>query len=111
MKDPRKLPESLGQIWPAAWASPGQSRATAGPGHFSASQVVEKQKKQVADSDYDAQQWKNEQNQRLALICSLLRYVWTFHEAQRAELGAAGLILRGRLSHKPACGAARSASI
>lgn len=31
-------------------------------------------------------------NQRLALIAALLRYVWTFNEDQRAELGVAGPI-------------------
>ncbi|WP_421056795.1 hypothetical protein [Leisingera sp. D0M16] len=41
----------------------------------------------------------------------MLRYVWTFHEAQRAELGVAGPIPSRGLSQEPDCGAVLSASI
>jgi len=67
--------------------------------------------KQVADKE-NRPKWQFwQEKQRLALFCSLLRYVWTSNEAQRAEFSVAGLSHGGRLSPKPACEAAQSASI
>ncbi|QEP30415.1 glycoside hydrolase family 104 protein [Pukyongiella litopenaei] len=48
--------------------------------------------------------------QRLTLICSLLRYVWSFHEARRAELASPGQSRQGCIGRTPANEEARSAA-
>ena len=95
---------SRGMVW--------HSRATTpATGHFGASGSLKNMASQGSDTLELLKRQFWQLNQRLALICSLLRYVWTFHEAQRAELGVAGPIPSRGLSQKPGCGAALSASI
>lgn len=108
MNEARTPPILPGRSWPAAWATLGQSRATAGPEAISA---LENRASQGAATPQltKCQFWQL--NQRLALIAALLREVWTFYEDRRAELGVAGPNHQGGLSQKPAYGAAQSASI
>jgi hypothetical protein len=108
MNEGRTTPILPGQSWPAAWATLGQSRSTAGPEAIS---PLENRSSQGSDTLelLKCQFWQL--NQRLALIAALLRYVWTFYEDRRAELGVAGPNHQGGLSQKPANEAAQSASI
>ena len=49
-------------------------------------------------------------NKGFALVCSLLRGVWTLYEVRRTELALGSLFFRGKLYQKPANKVAHSAS-
>lgn len=54
---------------------------------------------------------KRLRNKGEALVCSLLRYVWSFYEVRRAELALASFFYRGKRCQKPAIKAAQGATL
>ena len=78
MNEGRTTPILPGQSWPAAWATLGQSRSTAGPEAISAQENRAPQGAATSKLT-KCQFWQL--NQRLALIAALLRGVWNKSEA------------------------------
>lgn len=72
---------------------------------------VVKQCFRVSSGEKRAPARLSQENKGNALVCSVLRGVWTLHEAQRAELGVVARNLRGTGHHEPACEAGRSPSL
>lgn len=66
---------------------------------------------QVSDTKLGAISRLSQENKGEALACSLLRHVWTFREAHRAETGFWPPLAQAKARQKPAYRAARSASI
>ena len=81
-----------------AWHSSATTPAT---GHFGASGPLKNTGSQGAATPNLTRYQFCKLNQCFALICSLLRYVWTFYEARRAELNVARPGQQGGLSQSP----------
>ncbi len=93
----------------------GPCRAKAGPalGHPSARDLETPYfyDDQVSCNNFRENKRLSQENKGEALACSLLRHVWTFLEAHRAETGFWPPLAQAKARQKPAYRAARSASI